>query len=121
MLVVAGRAWPDRFLTQAGIEGVLVQLGESLQRRFGPGLGRQDAAYRCQGEGPEADGTLQGRQHIGTLVMRHQRQQLLGLQFALDLLGQQAVEELHGAGPQLGEALREQEGPLGGIIVGMMA
>ena len=75
MLVVAGRAWPDWFLTQAWIEGVLVQLGEFLQQRFGPGLGRQDAAYRRQGEGPEANGTLQGRQHIGTLVMRHQGQQ----------------------------------------------
>lgn len=74
MLVVAGWAWTDRFLTQARIEGVFVQLGEFVQEWFGPGLGCQDAAHGSQGEGAEADGTLQGRQHIVTLIMRDQCQ-----------------------------------------------
>jgi len=79
MLIVAGGAWPDRFLTQARIEGVLVQSGQLVQQSLGSGLGGQDAANGGQGEGAEADGTLQRRQHIVTLVLRHQRQQLLGL------------------------------------------
>lgn len=74
MLVVAGRAWTDRFLAQARIESVLVQFGEFVQERPGPGLGRQDAAYGSQGEGAEASGMLQCCQHIVTLEMGHQRQ-----------------------------------------------
>ena len=59
MLIVAGRAWTDRFLTQARIESVLVQFGKFVQQRPGPGLGGQDAAHGGQGEGAEADSTLQ--------------------------------------------------------------
>src|SRR5262245_16324734 len=70
MLVVAGRTWADRFLAQARIESILVQVGEFVQERFGFGLRRQDAADGGQGEGAEADRTLQRLQHIVTLVMR---------------------------------------------------
>ena len=108
-------------LAQARIESVLVQFGKFIQQRLGLGLGGEDAAHGGQGEGAEADGTLQGRQHIVTLVMRHQRQQLLGLQLALDLLGEQAVEELHRDRAQLAEALPQQQGPLARIVGGMMA
>ena len=104
MLIVAGRARTDGFLAQARIEGVLVQFGKLLQQSLGPGLRGQNAAHGGQGEGAEVDGALQGRQHIITLVMRHQRQQLLGLQLALDLLGQEPVEELGRDGTQLAEA-----------------
>ena len=74
MLVVAGRAWADRFFAQARIQGILVQVGKFVEQGFGFGAGRQDAAHGGQREGAEADGSLQGRQHIVTLVMRHQRQ-----------------------------------------------
>jgi hypothetical protein len=33
------------------------------------------------------------------LILSQQRQELLRLEFALDLLGEQAVEELQGIGP----------------------
>ena len=105
MLIVAGRAWADRFVAQARIERVLVQFGQFVQQRLGLGVGGQDAAYGGQGEGAEADGTFQGLEHIVTLVMRHQRQQLLRLQLALDLLGEQAIEELHRDRPEFAEAL----------------
>ena len=108
MLIVAGRAWADRVFAQAGIERVLVQVGEFVQERFGLGGGGQDAADGRQGEGAEADGTFQGGLHVVTLVVGHQRQQLLGLQFALDLLGEQAVEELHGDRAEFAEALPQE-------------
>ncbi len=53
--------------------------------------------------------------------MSEQRQQLLGLQLAIDLLGQQAVEELHGHGTELLETLTQQQFALAGIVRGMMA
>ena len=85
-----------------------MQVGEFLQQRLGLGGGGEDAADRRQGEGAEADGTLESGTHIVTLVVGHQRQQLLGLEFALDLLGEQAVEELHGQRTQFAEALPQQ-------------
>lgn len=105
MLIVAGRAWADRFVAQTRIQRLLVHLGDCVQKRFGLGLGGENAAHRGQGEGAEADSTLQGSEHIVTLVMRYQRQQLLGLQLALDLLGEQAIEELHRQRTQLAKAL----------------
>ncbi len=121
MLVSAGRAGTDRFVAQAGIESVLVQFSEFRQERSRPGLGGEDAADGGEGEGAEARGMLQGCQYIAALVMGEQRQELLGLQLALHLLGEQAVEELHGAGTELLEALPQQGGALVGIVGRMMA
>ena len=90
----------------------------SSSSRFGSGLGGEDAAHGGQGEGAEADGTLQGLEHIVTLIMGDECQQLLRLQFALDLLGEQAVEELHGDRPQFAEALPQEHDPLFGIAAG---
>lgn len=104
MLVSAGRAGTDRFVAQAGIESVLVQFSEFRQERSRPGLGGEDASDGGEGEGAEARGMLQGCQYVAALVMGEQRQELLGLQLALHLLGEQAVEELHGAGTELLEA-----------------
>ena len=73
-----------------------MQVGEFIQQRLGPGRGGEDTADGRQGEGAEANGPLERGTHVVTLVMRHQCQQLLCLQFALDLLGQQTFEELHG-------------------------
>jgi hypothetical protein len=55
-----------------------------------------------------------------TLVVCDQRQQLLRLQLALDLLDQQAFEELHGDGAELLEALAQQQFALPWIVGGMM-
>ena len=82
-----------------------MQFGKFVQEQFGAGVGRQDAADRRQREGAEADGTLEGGLHVVALVVGDQGQQLLGLQFALDLLGEQAIEELHGDGTKVTEAL----------------
>ena len=85
-----------------------MQVGEFVQERFGLGGGGQDAADGRQGEGAEADGAFQGGTHVVTLIMGDQRQQLLGLEFALDLLGEQAVEELQGDRAEFAEALSQE-------------
>ena len=69
MLISAGGSRTNRFLTQAGIQRVPLQVGEFIQQRLGLGGGREDAADRRQREGTEADGTLQRGQHVGTLIM----------------------------------------------------
>jgi hypothetical protein len=43
------------------------------------------------------------------------------LQLALDLLGQQAIEELHGDRPEFAEALLQEQGALARIVGGMVA
>ncbi len=45
---------------------------------------------------------------------------MLRLQFALDLFGEQTVEELHRDGAEFLEALPQQGGALAGIVAGMM-
>ena len=82
-----------------------MQLGEFIQERLGLGGGGEDAADRCQREGAEANGPLEGGTHVVARILRHHSQQLLRLQFALDLFGEQAVEELLGDGSQFAEAL----------------
>ena len=62
---------------------------------------------------PKRTARSKAAQHVVTLVMGHQRQQLLRLQFALDLLGEQAVEELHGDRAEFAEALPQEPLPLG--------
>ena len=105
MLIVAGRAWTDGVGAQQRVKRFTMLVGKFIQQRFGFGGGGEDAPYRSQGVGAEADGTLEGGTHVVAPVVRDQCQQLLGLEFALDLLGEQAVEELHGDGPELVEAL----------------
>jgi hypothetical protein len=105
MLIVAGRPWTDRVGAQQRVQRVTMQLGEFIQQRLGLGGSGEDAPHRRQGEGAEANGPLEGGTHVVALVLRHQSQELLRLQFALDLLGEQAVEELRGDGPQFAEAL----------------
>ena len=98
-----------------------MQFGEFVQERLGSGLSGQDAANRRQGEGAEADRTRESRAHIVALIMRDQRQQALSLQFALDLLGEQAIEELHGDGAEFAEALAQEQGTLVRIAGRMMS
>ena len=96
MLIVAGRPRTDR-VVRATTDRACHGAGRRVRpERLGLGGGGEDAPDRRQGEGAEADGTLEGGTHIVTLVVGDQGQQLLGLEFALDLLGEQAVEELHG-------------------------
>src|SRR5436305_10756041 len=111
-LIGAGGPRTDRLLAQTRIERLTLEFGEFIEERFGPGAGGQDAADRRQGESTETDGMLQGSAHVGTLVVSHQRQQLLRLQLALDLLGEQTVEELLGDGAQLAEALPQEQDAL---------
>ena len=96
MLIITGWPWADHVLAQQGIERFTLQVGEFVQERLGLGLGGEDAADRRQGEGAEANGAFQGLEHIVAPIVGQQRQQLLRLQLALGLFGEQAVEELHG-------------------------
>ena len=105
MLIITAGPGHDRVVTEQRIEIVALQVGEFLQQGPGSGGGGEDAAHGGQGESAEADGPFEGGPHVVTAIVGHEGQQLLGLQFALDLLGQEAVEELDSHGPQLAEAL----------------
>ena len=70
-----------------------MQVGEFVEQGFRLGASGEDAPDRRQGEGAEADGAFQSLVHIVALILSQQRQELLGLQFALDLFGEQAIEE----------------------------
>ena len=87
MLIVAGRTRLDRVFAQQRVDSVSVQVGKFVQPGLGLGGGGEDAPDGGQGEGAEADGALEGGTHVVTLVLGDQGQELLGLQFALDLLG----------------------------------
>jgi hypothetical protein len=94
--------------------------GEFFERRLRSRLSGQDALDRVQREGAEADGAFQGSQDVGALIVGDEGQELLGLPLALDLFGEQAVEELHGDGAELLEALAQQQFPLARIVGGVM-
>src|SRR5580658_2887609 len=114
MLIGAGGPGTNRLLAQAGIERLLLLVGEFLQERLGLGVGGENTADRRQREGTEADRAFQSGQHVGTLVLSHERKQLLRLQFALDLLGQETIEELLRDRTQFVEALPQEQGALTG-------
>jgi hypothetical protein len=63
-LIVAGGTGTDDVITQSGIERLAAELGEFVHERFGLGIGREDAADRCQGEGTEPDGAFQSGTHV---------------------------------------------------------
>ena len=74
-----------------------MQVGKAAQfvgPLLGFGGGGEDAPHRREGEGAEADGAFEGGPHVVARVRSDQMQDLLGLELALDLLGEQAVEEL---------------------------
>lgn len=71
-----------------------MQVSEFVEQWFGFGASGEDSSDRRQGEGAEADRAFQSLVHIVALVLGHERQELLGLQLALGLFGEQAVEEL---------------------------
>src|SRR6266540_2211513 len=121
MLVVTGRARPDRFFAKTGIERFPMQVGEFVEQGFWLGASSEDAPDRRQGEGAEADGTLQGLAHVVALILGHEPQELLGLPFALALLGKQAVEELHSDRAEFAEALAQDQLAFGGVGGGMVA
>ena len=121
MLIIAGRSRTDGILSQTRIEGGVLGVGEFVKQGFGPSLGGQNALDRSQREGAEANGMFQGGADIVTPIVSDQSQQLLGLQLPLDLLGQQAVEELQRHGAELLEALPQQQFTLAGIVGGVMA
>ncbi len=108
MLIVAGGSGTDGVLSQGWIEGGAVVLGKFIEQGLGSSLGGEDALDRGQREGAEADGAFQGGVDVVALIVGDQCQQLLRLQLAVDLLGQQAIEELHGHGAELLEALTQQ-------------
>ena len=62
-----------------GIERFPMQVGEFVEQGFRLGAGGEDAPDCRQGEGAEADGTLQGLKHIVALILGHERQELLCL------------------------------------------
>ena len=120
MLIVTGGSRTNRVFAQTRIERFAVQVGKFVEQRFGPGGGGEDAAHGGQGEGAEADGAVHRLAHIIAAVVGDEREQLLRLQFSLGLLGEQAVEELHGDGAEFAEALAQEQGALSGIVGAMM-
>jgi hypothetical protein len=108
MLIVAGGSRTDGVLSQGWIEGGALLLGKFIEQGLGASLGGEDALDRGQREGAETDGAFQGGVDVVALIVGDQRQQLLCLQLAVDLLGQQAIEELHGHRTELLEALAQQ-------------
>ena len=95
-----------------------MQVGKFVGPWFGLGGGGQDAPHGRQGEGAEADGAFEGGTDVITLVMGDQGQELLGLEFALDLLGQEAVEELQGDRAEFAEALAQESCTVDGSSTG---
>ncbi len=81
-----------------------MQVDKFVGPLFWLGGGGQDAAGWPPGRSAEADGALKAAAHIVTLVLGDQGQKLLGLELALDLLGEQAVEELQGVRAEFAEA-----------------
>lgn len=105
MLIVAGRPWANRVFAQQRVQRFPVQVGEFIQKGLGFGRGGENAPHGSQREGAEANGPLESGTHIVPLIVGDQGQQLLGLQLALNLLLQQAVEELQGDRAEFAEAL----------------
>ena len=97
-----------------------MQVGKFARPLLGLGGGGEDAPDGRQGEGAEADGAFEGGTHVVTLVLGDQRQELLGLELALDLLGEEAVEELQGDRAEFAEALAQKPCPVDGIVHWMM-
>ena len=121
MLIIAGGTRPNRVFTQQGIERVALQVGKFFQKRPGLGRGGQDAADGSQRESAEADSPLKGGTYVVAPIVSNQGQELLGLQFSLDLLGQETIEELLGAETQFAETLTQELDALSRIVGGMMA
>ena len=121
MLIVAGRAWANGFFAQTRIEGFAMQIGEFVEQRFGPAASGEDAPDRCQGESAEADGAFQSLLHIVALILSQKRQQLLRLEFALDLFGQEAIKERQSDRTEFAEALPQEQLALMGIVSRMVA
>src|SRR5437763_12829318 len=121
MLIVAARPRPNRFLAQTRIEGIPMPVGELIEERLGLGSSGEDAADRGQREGAETDGAFESGENVRALIMSHESQQLLCLQFALGLFGQETVEELLRDRTQFVEALFEEQGALVRVALRMMA
>src|SRR6202046_3336262 len=121
MLIVAGGTRADRFLAQTGIERFPMEIGEFVEQRFRLGTGGENAPDCRQGEGAEADRAFQSLVHIVALILSQERQELLCLQFALDLLGEQAVEERQRDRAEFTEALTQEQLALIRIVGGMVA
>src|SRR5713226_4143091 len=121
MLIVAGGTRADHFFTQAWIERFAMQVGEFREEGFRLGAGGENAPDRRQGEGAEANGSLQGLAYVVALILGDQGQELLSLQFALDLFGEQAIEEHYSNRAEFAEALTQEQRAAGGIVHRMVA
>ena len=97
-----------------------MQVGKFVGPLFWLGGGGQNAADRRQRESAEADRAFEGGAHIVPLVVGDQGQELLGLELALGLLGEQAIEELQGDRAKFAEALAQEACTVDGIIHRMM-
>ena len=113
----------DRSVLRAGCGSSASLCSSASSSRSGLGLALAARMRRmaAREKAPKRTARSRALEHIVALVMRHQRQELLRLQLALDLLGEQAVEELHGDRAEFAEALPQQQVTLAGIVGGMMA
>ena len=98
-----------------------MEFGEFIEQGPGSGVGGEDAADGGEREGAEADGAVEGGADVVPRVLRSQGEQVLGLQLALDLLGEQAVEERGRHRAEFGEALPQQPRSFLGIVRRMVA
>ena len=87
MLIGSGRSGCDGIVAQQGVQVLAFLFGQAGQDAPGPGRGGQDAFHGSQGIGAEAHRPLQGGQPIRTFIAGQQRQDVLGLVFALTLRG----------------------------------
>jgi hypothetical protein len=87
-LIVAGGSRTDGVLTQAWIECGTLLIGKFIEQGLGSSLGGKNALDRGQGESAETNGAFQRGLDIVALIVGDQGQELLRLQFALDLSGE---------------------------------
>ena len=105
MFVVGGGTGRNRPVLDDLAQVLLLLVAERFQRRFGLGLGRQDALDRSQREGAESCRPLQGGSHVRFAVRFQQCQYPLGLALAHAMAFQQALQEAAGRRSQLRETL----------------
>ena len=94
---------------------------EFVEKRPGSGVSGEDATDRGQREGAEADGAIESGTHVVARVAGGQGQQVLSLQLALDLFGEQTVEKRQAHRTEFREALSQQSRSFLGIAGWVMA
>lgn len=83
----------------------------AVQSRLRSGLHGQNAFHGFGRERPETDGALKGCQEILAAIDAHEGQDFLGMVPSAALRGEQALQEPHRQGTELGEPLAQGLAP----------